>query len=1280
MTAANIVNQAGGLIQGAIVDLAAREDLTNLVSLIKGNNVALSAGRDIALTSTSASENNGATWGSYVSGVSRVDAGNLSMQAGRDINLTAAQVTATEDARLQAGRDINLATLQESHGESLVRNKKNRHDLSTSSEVGSSIAADGNLTLIAGHDVNARAADVTAGEQLAVGAGRDINLTAGVQTGSAYDETHYKKKGFMSSKTTHTKTARDWEQSLATTFTGDTAVLMAGRDLNVSGSNVGAQKDLVMSAERDVNILPGQNAQDGYDYKMVKKSGFGAMGGFSFGSSKQTDSLDSKKVFHNASTVGSVEGDVLINAGNALNITGSNVIARQGDITLIGKEVNIGAALDTTQEREFHEIKQTGLTLTASNPVVSAVQTGVRMADAAGKSDNAVMQGLAGVTTGLAAVNAYDAVQASSKAAAAAEAAKPGSSNEIDKVGGVSIKLSLGSSKSSSTTDRNASNAFGSTVAAGKDLTIVAQGAGKDSDITVTGSTLSAGNNAVLKAEGDIVLEAARNAFEQKTTSKSSSASIGIGYSTGGQQNGWTLELGASVGRGNANGKDESWTNTNVTAGNVLAIQSGGDTTLKGASGKADQIIASVGGNLLLESLQDSSEYDSKNKSAGFGLTLCIPPYCAGSSSVSANASTGKMNSNFKTVTEQTGLWAGDGGFLIDVKNNTTLIGSVIASSDKAVADDLNKLTTGTLVTEDIKNTARYSGSQVSIGGGFGFGGGKASQSGLGTTKGGEVAGGATKDAGTSIPTSSSGLGMSTPIVVAASGDSSSTTQSGISGGTIVIRDEAGQVALNGKTAAETIASLNRDTSDTLNALNPIFDKEKIEAAFEIASEAQRQAGQFLTNRAKEIKAAKERSEDPSLPYSERAKAAQEYADLESKWGARGTHSHWGMIVLGAASGNVTGGTSQFVQAAAVNYLQALGSAQIKELSGALGGEGSVGHAALHAVLGCAGAAAQGASCGAGGAGALSGVVLNKLLESMGGVQGKDLTPDEAQARTNLISSIVAGIAASIDPNAAVPAELAARIEVENNSQYRNRDKVARMKAELVGRLEAECGNDNGCLQAGWAEADRMTASYDEVLTLTHYPDLTKEKADELAQAVLDLAPGVSNVSALYELVTGSTATGDEANRYFAAIGLVPLAGGMIKKGGQAIHVFAEGDKALDVAKVGGAKATSASLDNVASSIHAGQQGKHILGHNNFIPGRSYFNEGVDPQKLLNGAHLGEFPDVGYGPRGQPIVDFGTNIGVDGSSGLATRYGTIHSGKRGAHIVPTNPSTVGEKS
>ena len=149
----------------------------------------------------------------------------------------------------------------------------------------------------------------------------------------------------------------------------------------------------------------------------------------------------------------------------------------------------------------------------------------------------------------------------------------------------------------------------------------------------------------------------------------------------------------------------------------MLAIQSGGDTTFKGASGKAEQIIASVGGNLLLESLQDTSKYDAKNQSAGFGASICLTGTCT--SNISANAGQGQMKSDFKSVTEQTGLWAGNGGFLIDVKNNTTLIGSVIASSDKAVADGLNKLSTGTLVTEDVKNKASYSAYQVSVGGGI---------------------------------------------------------------------------------------------------------------------------------------------------------------------------------------------------------------------------------------------------------------------------------------------------------------------------------------------------------------------------------------------------------------------------------------------------------------------------------------------------------------------------------------------------------------------------------
>jgi filamentous hemagglutinin len=60
----------------------------------------------------------------------------------------------------------------------------------------------------------------------------------------------------------------------------------------------------------------------------------------------------------------------------------------------------------------------------------------------------------------LAAVAAYDAVQAAGNVKDA---------SALDKAGGVSIKLSLGTSKSSSTTNRDSSSAFGSTVSAGKD-------------------------------------------------------------------------------------------------------------------------------------------------------------------------------------------------------------------------------------------------------------------------------------------------------------------------------------------------------------------------------------------------------------------------------------------------------------------------------------------------------------------------------------------------------------------------------------------------------------------------------------------------------------------------------------------------------------------------------------------------------------------------------------------------------------------------------------------
>ncbi|MEP1921415.1 MAG: polymorphic toxin type 50 domain-containing protein, partial [Ekhidna sp.] len=97
--------------------------------------------------------------------------------------------------------------------------------------------------------------------------------------------------------------------------------------------------------------------------------------------------------------------------------------------------------------------------------------------------------------------------------------------------------------------------------------------------------------------------------------------------------------------------------------------------------------------------------------------------------------------------------------------------------------------------------------------------------------------------------------------------------------------------------------------------------------------------------------------------------------------------------------------------------------------------------------------------------------------------------------------------------------------------------------------------------------------------------------------------------------------------------------------------------------------------NDLPTNIHLGQQGKHILGHNNFDPKRSPLT--ANPDDLLAGVHGGQYPIVRTDLRGNPVADFGSDIGSyvqQGQAGVPTRYGTIHYGKNGAHVVPANPN------
>jgi filamentous hemagglutinin len=106
-------------------------------------------------------------------------------------------------------------------------------------------------------------------------------------------------------------------------------------------------------------------------------------------------------------------------------------------------------------------------------------------------------------------------------------------------------------------------------------------------------------------------------------------------------------------------------------------------------SGK--QVVAEVGGDLKLESLQDSSSYASRNQTVGGSLTISPAGVPIGGG---LNAGQSKVNSHYQSVTEQSGIQAGDGGFQVSVKGDTDLKGAVIASNQTAVEQGKNRFNT----------------------------------------------------------------------------------------------------------------------------------------------------------------------------------------------------------------------------------------------------------------------------------------------------------------------------------------------------------------------------------------------------------------------------------------------------------------------------------------------------------------------------------------------------------------------------------------------------------
>jgi filamentous hemagglutinin len=895
---------------------------------------------------------------------------------------------------------------------------------------GTEIASSGNTTIIAGRDVNSEAAQVTAQGDIGVAAARDINLDTATDSDYRYFEETKTKKGFLSKKTTHTIEEDSATREQGTLLSGDNVTVQAGNNLLVKGSSVVGDNTVALGAGNNVDIVAATNTDSSWRFKETKKSGLMGTGGIGItvGSSRTTHDLREAGTTQSQSfsTVGSTGGNVVIAAGNQAHIGGADLIAGK-DMSLSGSSVIIDPGHDKRTRDETFEQKKSGLTLALSGTVGSAINNAVTAAQDTKEGSDGRLKALQATKTVL------SGVQAGQAAEAADLTADPNA---------MGVSLSLTTQKSKSQQHAESDAITGSTLNAGNNLSITANGKGKgpnSGDIVIAGSQLKAGGDTQLNAKNDVILSGAANT--QQSSGKNSSSGGGVGVSIGaGKGAGISVFANVNAAKGKDKGNGTDWTETTIDSGKTVTIKSGNDTVLNGAQVNGNKIVANVGHDLLMSSQQDTNKYDSKQSSVAAGGSFTFGSM-TGSGYISASQD--KIKSRFDSVAEQTGIFAGDGGFDITVGNHTQLDGAVIASTATA---DKNSLDTGTLGFTDIHNEAdfktQHTGISISGAGSFG-------DQFKGNMPGGMIA------------------------VAGNSGHAEGTTQAAVADGTITIRDKDNQ--------KQDVANLSRDTEHANDSISPIFDKEKEQNRLkeigmlsdiggQVADIARTQGELYALKAAQDTygPVPADATEKERQDYLANLRNTPEYKKEQEKFGT-GSNIQRGIQAATAALQGLAGD----------NLAGALAGASAPELAHLLKSteDNPAVNAIAHAILGGAVAALQGNSAAAGAIGAGSGELAARVIANML-YPNVDKLSEEQKQTVSALASISAGMAGGLatgNTTGAATGAGAGKNAVENNLLGGNEDTQTKFVQEH-GKNIASCADNPGSAscQKGLAMQDAL--------------------------------------------------------------------------------------------------------------------------------------------------------------------------------------------------------------
>ena len=848
VTANDEVRNTQGTIMGNdTVSVYAKKDVINEGGTITQTNAAgstkVSAGRDVMNTGVQyKAANSKVEWDSRnnrretITGVDQGrigGAGETTVVAGRDVSMAAGVITSDVNTHVAAGHNVTMKAMNATHELEEHRFDKGKsggghsqttesHDLvNAQSSVGSSIEGK-NVSVVASAAVQLEGSQLLGADTVKV-SGDTVELHTAKANSTVNHVYLDKKKSLVKRESTNAV-----DNATTTAVTGST---VSGKDIQITSAQDVTGQSAQIIGEHTVDVTAGGKVELGADKAITdgtsvyrhKKSGLLGSTGIGFTIGKEKHNID--EVNHEETTVrntiASTKGTVTVKANDTVHLTSADIVAKDGAV-LEGSAVTLDGNVDYNHMSHDERYKKTGLTVSLGGAVANTLTNATRTIKQAGGRDDKRLAALELNEARQQLQDGYAAVDKAVKGVKlrdtdgkvlkdAKNHSRRGQKN-IDDAINLSVSIGSTSRKQGQVVDTNTYQ--GGAIASDSTVHITARDA-KDSGINITGETVEA-KNLVLDSASDINLAAGKNTVDVKNTYKSSGWSVGAGISLTG---GGLLDINASgnMARQNGDTHQESYVPTTIKAAQLAQLKAKRDTTIIGSTVSGKKVEVDTGRDLHIQSLQDVDNFKEHSKSAGFSVSS-KPNFKDPTGSISA--SVGRIDSKWKSVTHQAGIYAGEEGYNINVGNGTTLEGAVIKSEAPKAK---NTLTTKSLEMKDIQNEAEYTYSNNGIG--YNYYGSKKKLEEMKTND---------KKGYDKIYNN---IGLVPNLGVGSKGKASSTTQSAISDGILTV---------DGKEIDT--RTINTNTENTLHQLDKIFDKKKIEERQELARLFSKNAFEQLHN------------------------------------------------------------------------------------------------------------------------------------------------------------------------------------------------------------------------------------------------------------------------------------------------------------------------------------------------------------------------------------------------------------------------------------------------